>query len=109
MRDVLLLAAALVVNICGMAWLALGMTVHWNQARAHLTSSVRAPVRVLRTMGAAALAASLLLCMSADHASIAVLVWTMSLAAASLAVAFTLTWRAQWLAWLVPWVRESGD
>jgi hypothetical protein len=63
-------------------------------------------VRFLRALGVAAFVGSFLLCLSADHPSIAVLVWVMSLAAASLAVASTLTWRARLLALLVPWVRE---
>ena len=46
-----------------------------------------------------ALLASLLLCLRADHASMAVLVWVMSLAAAALLVAFTLAWRPHWLRW----------
>jgi hypothetical protein len=35
----------------------------------------------------------------------AALVWVMGLAAAALAVAFTLTWRPRWLMVLMPWVR----
>lgn len=103
MPDSLLLALAVLLSMCGMAWVALSMKVHWKQVRGE---SVASPVtiRSLRVLGAIALMGSLLLCMSADHGSIAVLVWVMSLAASALAVAFTLTWRPTVLALMVPWL-----
>ena len=42
----------------------------------------------------------------ADHAPMGVLVWTMAVAGAALAIALTLAWRARWLALLAPWVRR---
>lgn len=104
MPDSLLLTAALACSVCGMAWLSLAMKVHWQQVHGDAASSV-ATARLLRVLGSAALAGSLFLCLSADHPSIAVLVWVMSLAAAALTVAFTLSWRPLLLAWLAPWVR----
>ncbi|WP_420884945.1 DUF3325 family protein [Achromobacter piechaudii] len=41
-----------------------------------------------------------------DHASMATLVWVMSLAVAAASVAFTLAWRARWLRALA-WVTGS--
>jgi len=105
MRDSALLALALLLSICGMAWWALGMRVHWQQVRGDAGGSARTS-RMLRGMGSLALAGSLLLCLSSDHGSIASLVWIMSLAAAALTVALLLTWRPHWLAWLVYWVRD---
>ncbi|HEY0917036.1 MAG TPA: DUF3325 domain-containing protein [Solimonas sp.] len=103
MRDVLMLAAALVSSAGGMAWLALAMKGHWQQVCGGAGPS-RAAVLALRTLGALALTASLWLCLAVDHPSMAVLVWVMSLAAAALAVAFTLTWRPRWLRWwALPW------
>jgi len=43
------------------------------------------------------LAISLGFCLTADHASMAALVWVMGLAASALAIAFALTWKPQWL------------
>ena len=48
------------------------------------------------------------LCLGADHATMAVLVWFMALAGAALAVAFTLSWRPQWLRFLAPWIRARA-
>jgi len=67
-----------------------------------------APARLLRlhrALGAAAVALALVLCLGADHASIAVLVWAMTLSGAALAVAFALAWRPCWLRALAPWMR----
>lgn len=105
MRDAVLLAASMFASTCAMAWLALGMNVHWQQVHGRSSLSP-AMARQLRVAGAATLFASLVLCLSADHASIAMLVWVMQLAASTLIVAFTLAWRADWLAWLATWVRR---
>lgn len=97
---VLQLAAA-AAAILGFGWLALAMDTHWEQAHGDRPQPALA-VRVMRVMGTVALAASLALCLSADHASMAVLVWLMLLAAAVLTVAMTLSWRPQWLRYLWP-------
>jgi hypothetical protein len=88
---------ALLSSVIGFAWLALAMDVYWRQAvkDAALT---RRSVFALRTAGAVALALSPWLCLQVDHASMASLVWVMSLAAAALTVTFTLSWRPHWLA-----------
>ncbi len=97
--DSLWLLVALLCSLVGIGWLALAMEVHWQQVRGAQAQAGRATVFALRVLGAAALLASLLLCLRADHASMAVLVWVMSLAAAALLVAFTLAWRPHWLRW----------
>lgn len=105
MPEALLLLAALCSSIVGFAWLALAMDVHWRQVRdARLGPLPRRSAWTLRVLGAMSLALSLVLCLLADYASIASLVWIMSLAAAALAVAFTLTWRPRALAPLVAWL-----
>ena len=87
------LGAAFIACVAGFGWLALAMETHWQQVRGR-ASLPGAGLRVaLRAGGVLALAASLLLCLRADHASIAVLVWVMLLAAAALVVAFALSWR----------------
>lgn len=104
----LLLAAAVLSCTVGFGWLALAMDVHWAQAW-EVPGQTKAPapaapgtVRWLRGAGAAALAAALGLCLAADHASMAVLVWIMALAAGALAVAMTLAWRPTLLGWCLP-------
>lgn len=101
MPDALRLALALASSTLGMSWLALAMESHWRQALGGGRPS-KATAAILRALGAAALALSLGLCLAVDHGSMASLVWVMSLAAAALAVAFTLSWRPHCLARLLP-------
>lgn len=98
-----LLSAALVAGVAGMGWLALSMPVHAQQVWGEVLSPMRA--RVLRWLGASSLFAALLLCLAVDHASMASLVWVMTLAASALVVAFALSSRPAWLRALAPWVR----
>jgi len=98
MPEALLQALAMLSSLCGMGWLALAMEEHWRQVR----GAGVPPAARLRALAAVAIAASLALCLAADHPSIAVLVWIMSLVAAVLSVAFALAARPRWLAWLVP-------
>ncbi|MFZ4286170.1 DUF3325 domain-containing protein [Variovorax sp. HJSM1_2] len=107
MPDVLLFGLAVLVNIAGLGWLALAMDVHWEQALGPVPAS-GATIKLLRVLGVAGLVASLLLCLSVDHASMASLVWFMTLAGAALAIAFTLTWRAHWLGLLVGKLRSAA-
>lgn len=93
---------AFVVCTAGLGWLALAMEVHWRQVRGG-TALPRARIVALRVGGAVALLASLAVCLRADHASMAALVWVMLLAAAALTIAFVLSWRPRWLAPLVAW------
>lgn len=104
MRETLLLVAALLASFCGMGWLALAMKVHWRQVLGD-TAISPSSVRTLRLLGVGALITSMVLCGLANHPSIAVLVWVMSLAAAALMVALALSWGARALVWLVPWIR----
>jgi len=102
MLDTLLLIAALAASVAGMGWLALAMEVHWEQVRGAHPQPAQL-VTQLRCLGAAGLLVSLLLCLKVDHASMASLVWIMSLAFAAISTAFTLTWRPHWLRVLVFW------
>ncbi len=96
------LFAAVACNVVGLAWLALAMDAHWRQVRGPQPSARRTVV-TLRMFGALALALALGLCLAIDHASMAWLVWVMSLAAGALMVAFTLAWRPRVMAPLVAW------
>ncbi len=102
MPDALLLLLALLACVAGMGWFALSMDVHWSQVRG-AAPCTPALARTLRMGGAASLLLSLALCLTVDSPSIAVLVWLMALAGATLTIAFTLTWRASILGMLVFW------
>jgi hypothetical protein len=104
MAEDALLALAFACSLTGMAFLALALKPHWEQARA-LDPYPATRARRLRAIGGVALALSLGFCVLADHVSMAVLVWVMTLTAAALLVAFVLAYRPRWLAWLVAWVR----
>lgn len=99
----MLLIAACIISTLGLAWIALAMEIHWQQVQgsAPLVTSVQL---LLRGLGGLALAISLALCMATDHVSMAALVWIMLLAAGTVFVAFTLTWRPHWLAPLLAWM-----
>lgn len=96
-----MLLGALALSALGFAWLALAMDVHWQQVVGPVARNARS-VTAVRAGGVTALAASLALTLLADNASMAALVWIMALAAGALLVAFTLSWRARVLRWLVP-------
>lgn len=106
MLDVLLRALALLCCTAGFAWLALSMESHWTQVRGSQPLR-RGTVIGLRVLGSTALLGSLLLCLRVDHASMAALVWVMSLAGSALVVAFTFTWRPRWMTPLLPWVQKQ--
>jgi hypothetical protein len=106
MADSVLLAASFLCAACGMAWLALAMEVHWSQVRSHTARSA-AVARRLRSLGAVALVLSLFGCFAADHASVAALVWVMTVSASGFAVAMILAYRPRWLSWLAA-VSGSG-
>lgn len=100
-----MLAAALVTSLAGVTWLALAMDAHWRQVRGRQALTRRTAL-VLRIAGAAALSLSLGLCLAADHATMAPLVWIMALAAAALMVAFALAWRPRALGALIAWLPQ---
>jgi hypothetical protein len=101
MPDALLLAAALVCTVLGMGWLALAMDVHWKQVRA--ASQSPRTVMWLRLLGVSSLLGSLVLCLAADTATMAVLVWMMLLAVSATTIAFVLSSQPRMLAPLVAW------
>lgn len=107
MPDVALLFLALVVTELGMGWLALAMDAHWNQVR---EASARSPAVImsLRVSGAVSLLVSLLLCLVADTATMAVLVWMMMLAVSAATIAFILSWRPRVLAPLAAFAGLAG-
>lgn len=99
----LLLAYA--VCVAGFGWLALAMDTHWHQVRG---GQPPAAPRLLRGLGGLALLLSLLACLRADHATMAALVWVMTLAAAALTVTFMLSWRPRLLLPLAFWLPAAA-
>ncbi|MDC8783827.1 DUF3325 domain-containing protein [Roseateles koreensis] len=100
----LIIFAALWCSLAGAVWLAASLDVHWQQIRgAESTAIGRKQVSALRLLGITAWFGSLLLCCGADHLSMAVLVWVMSISTASCAIAFILAWRPRALRCMVPW------
>jgi len=95
----LLLLPAALASLAGMGWLALAMEDNWQRVHGDVPLR-RGKAATLRWLGALAIGAALLLCLRADHPTMAVLVWVMSLSAAALAVTLLLAWRPTWLAWL---------
>jgi len=101
----MMLLLATLCSFLGLALLALSMERHWRQlcATRPLTS---ASARLLRIAGIVALISSLALCLAVDHASMASLVWVMTLAVSAFALAMLLAWRPGWLSPLIRWARD---
>jgi hypothetical protein len=97
MHDELWLAAALISTLAGMGWLALAMDVHWDQVSAGASRPRRTAI-TLRMLGFAALGASLGMCLRADTATMAMLVWMMMLAMSAAIITFVLSARPRALA-----------
>jgi len=53
-----------------------------------------------RAIGFIAIGVSLVCCIAGQGASFGALLWVLSLSAAAMAIALTLTWRPYWLCWL---------
>lgn len=105
----MVLGLAYAVSVLGFVWIALSMDTHWQQVRGRGSVASHGGVLALRVMGALALAGSLVLCFAVDNASMASLIWPMTLAAAVPTVAFLLAWRPRWLALPVIWVPRSDS
>ena len=97
MPESLLLALEILAGVAGMAWFALAKLPHWQQVTG-ASSLADGTRRNLRITGSIALGAALILSLIADHITMSFLTWFMTLAAASLIVAFALAWRPRILA-----------
>lgn len=98
-----LLLVAVLSGFAGMAWLALAMPAHAEQVWGQTLALRHA--RIMRMAGALGIASSLAFCLGADHASMAVLVWLMTLSGSALLVAMLLSGQPRLLRLLAPWVR----
>ena len=101
------LVVAAACAFAGMGWLALAMPAHALQAWGRLPAP--AQLKRLRWLGSAAVVLALAGCLGSDHATMAVLVWVMLLAAAAIATAFLLSSRPRRLRLLAPWIRRHDD
>ncbi|MBJ6983855.1 DUF3325 domain-containing protein [Luteimonas sp. MC1750] len=99
------LLAAAACAFAGMGWLALAMPVHALQAWGAPPSA--AQLARLRWLGGSAVLLALACCLGSDHATMAVLVWVMLLAAAAVAMALVIAGRPRRLRLLAPWVRPQ--
>lgn len=88
---VLLLAVAYLCCVAGWGGIALAMEPHWQQVRGMQPLPGSAAL-LLRTVGVTSILGALLLCLLADHPSMAALVWVLTLTAAAVTVTFTLAW-----------------
>lgn len=96
MREVLLMLAAWVVLLLGMALLALSQERHRD--RIFISNRPAAlDIRAQRATAFIATGLGLPACIASQGASFGSLLWLLLLSAAALAVALTLTWRPQWL------------
>lgn len=89
------LIPAIILMLVAMGWLALSLPGHWKQVRSGKPASRR-----LRLAGWSAIVLSALCCLKADHATMAVLVWLMLMAAAAASVGMILSMRPRMLKWL---------
>lgn len=96
----MMLLLAFPCSFVGLALLALAMERHWRQLRA-TRPLTKAAARSMRIAGSGALASSLTLCLAVDHASMASLVWVMTLAVSAFVLAMLLAWRPGWLVPLI--------
>ena len=101
---------ALLLAGLGCAWLALALPKHWRQVHGSLQLTALRQI-ALRSGASLMLVLSLLCSLAGDAPAMAILLWLMLLAVATLIVALTLSWRAHWLALLWPAhsFRQSGQ
>lgn len=109
MVEVVCWIAAIFTTLLGMASLSLSLPNHWRQVTGIETSQpTPSQQNALRIFGYLSLFVSLVLCLAADHPTMAVLVWVMLLALAAKGVAMILTWREHWLKPLLLMFSRTG-
>lgn len=105
----MLLASALVLTYWGLAMLALRQAPHFTAvtlaggaAQARRTGPPPELRQRLLVRGSVGLLLGAVLSSWAEGPGFGSLAWVLLLAAAGVAVTFTLTWRPHWLRWLLP-------
>jgi hypothetical protein len=97
---------ALLLAVLGCAWLALALPNHWRQVHEGVQQTALRQI-ALRSGASLMLGLSLVCSLAGDSPAMAILLWLMLLGVATLIVALTLSWRAQWLALLWPVTRPG--
>ena len=95
------LSGATLITIVSFGWLALAMNKHWRQVFNTDGPSERIKT-VLRLLACLGLLVSFYICLLANHASIAALVWIMLLTGASIVIGMLLTWKPSVLKVIFP-------
>jgi len=98
-----LLLALFAAAYAGFALLALSQARHWRTVVGD-AALPRSRVPVLRAIGGALIALSLLLAFTRDGPSFGSLLWATAISLAALAVAFTLAWRPRLLRFAGKWL-----
>lgn len=93
---------ACLLNLLGFAWLALAQERYQDPVYGHSCSIARVAI-ARRAIGSIAIGMSLPACMVSQGASFGCLLWPLSMGAAAMAVALTLSWRPRWLRVAWPW------
>lgn len=88
---------ALLFAVLGLAWIALALPRHWRQVHGSLQLS-DCRKSCLGVAGGLALLLSLLCTLAKGSLAMAIMLWVMLLAAATVIVALILSWRPGWLA-----------
>ena len=96
MMSTLLLVGAGLASYGGFVCFALAIPAHWAQASGQQGDTALRRRR-LRTVGIFMLSLAYVLCVSRDGPSFGSLLWVLSISAAAIAVALTLTWRPKLL------------
>lgn len=102
MPDALWLTVAMALSFVGMAWLALAKKAHWEQVMKRTAKGAVRTRRLLRVVGSMAILLSLVACLMADPPSMALLVWVLLLAGATVSTALVLACYAPALCLLWP-------
>jgi len=99
MADALLTAAAFAVTYFAFTLLALAQEQHWSGVTRdlQLPQPSAAALRRWRGLAGTGLALGCALCVLGNGPSFGALLWVLLLGACAMAVAFTLTWKPQWL------------
>jgi hypothetical protein len=98
MPELIAMLACALLALLGFALLALSQERHYETVYGHGASQpTRRRTRIQRAAGFTMIGLSLLLCVASEGAGFGSLLWVVLISAASMAVAFTLTWRPHWL------------
>lgn len=96
MREITCALAGLMAAWLGFALLALSQERHLSRVDpSNSHPALSRPAQ--RAIGFIAIGASLVCCIAGQGASFGTLLWVLSLSAAAMAIALTLTWRPHWL------------